>query len=168
MEHIITLNKSEVLNEVAQTTAYTGSKKEQAGDGEVYDIIATTDDDSPQLERFWNETMAAFQDETKRYLNNVRGTDALTITFDVSNSCDKMALETIQDDVFSYFVTSIVGKWFVFTNPTDAAAYAGGAAAILEKLLRKICYKRKPERPVYKIKQESDKTENPNPNEVVS
>lgn len=154
MEYIFEVNKFEVYNEVAQTTSYTGAKMDN--DPNAYERIFTTDEDQSQLDRFWDESCGTFCDAMKRYIvedKDVReNPDEPAVGHEfmlsLSRSFNEALLPSMQKDLFSYFVASIIGKWYVITNKQEAAAYSEMAASWLEAIHRKACYKRKPTRPI--------------------
>ena len=68
---------------------------------------------------------------------------------DFSKSFDPALIPSMRPELFSYFVMNITAKWYGFTNKQEAGEYAAVAAALLEGIHRKACYKRKPQRPTY-------------------
>ncbi len=56
MEITLSISKEEVMQEVAVTTAYTGSKMDN--DDNALHRISTVDEDENHLERFWEESRA--------------------------------------------------------------------------------------------------------------
>lgn len=143
------VNKREVYDEVAQTTSYTGAKKEE--EEGAYDRIFTTRGDESQLERFWAESCIKVTSALKQHLQTeaIMEGDDFIIGLRVSSSFDTHLTETIEKELRSYFVMSITGKWFVFTNKGESAAYRGEAEALLEGVKRKVCHKKRPSRPRY-------------------
>lgn len=142
------IDKDAVMTEVAQTTSYTGDKMQ--GDDAAYDRIFTTDEDRSQLERFWNECCT----DVCEVLKNVLGDSSVDASgfhmrLELNASWDPKLQRPMEKELFSYFVTAIAGKWFVFTNKEEAADYAKGAQSFIEGVHRKAVFKRKPTRPVY-------------------
>lgn len=66
-----------------------------------------------------------------------------------SRSFDAALLPSMRQELFSFFVMNITAKWYGFTNKKEAPEYAAAAAALLEGIHRKACFKRKPQRPTY-------------------
>lgn len=56
MEITLTVNKEDVMREVAVTTTYTGAKMDK--DENALQRISTVDEDESHLERFWEESRA--------------------------------------------------------------------------------------------------------------
>lgn len=145
---ILSVNKADVYNEVAKTTSYTGAKMEN--DATAYTRIFTTEEDKDILERFWNESKNSVAGDLKKLLNEEKeenGTYALTL--EVSSSFDDNLIVSMQRSLFSFFVMSIVSKWYIFTNKKEAESYATSALGDMEDVMRKAYYKKRPTRPTY-------------------
>lgn len=56
MEITLSINKEDVMQEIAVTTAYTGGKMDN--DEKAMHRISTVDEDENHLERFWEESRA--------------------------------------------------------------------------------------------------------------
>lgn len=148
MDIILKVNKEEVYNEVAQTTAYTGAKME---DEDAYERIFTTDEDRPMLERFWNECKNMIADSLKKVFVSENETEngVYELTMGLSTSFDDSLTESMQRSLFSFFVMNITAKWYTFTNKSEAIGCASEAATYIEDVKRKAFHKRKPTRPIY-------------------
>lgn len=146
---VLQIDKAAVYEEVAQTTSYTGAKMIDE-DSKAYDRIFTTDSDRSQLERFWTESRITTCETLKKYLESERADDTgFTITLTLSNSFDPSLRESMEKELFSFFVMNITAKWYVFSNKKEAGDYAVAAASFMEGVHRKACFKRRPKRPVY-------------------
>ncbi|MCD8265619.1 MAG: hypothetical protein LUC33_00550 [Prevotellaceae bacterium] len=144
----LTVSKDAVLQEIQRTTGYIGQKMD--GDENSYDRISTTDQDALMLQRFWDETKAAFCKEAKRLITaETDDGTAFTLTLEVSNAYSTALTGSVEDALFSYFVNNITAKWCVFTNKQEAEQYSTMAQGFLEDAMRKLLFKRKPVRPVY-------------------
>lgn len=145
--HLMTVRKEAVYEEVAKTSSYTGAKMEE---GSAYERIFTTREDREMLERFWNESKNAVACAMKKFLVSEEERDGVyELTLDFSASFDESLLKSMESSLFSFFVMSIVGKWYSFCNKEEASDYASGATTTLDDILRKAFYKRKPTRPRY-------------------
>lgn len=150
----LTINKAYVYDEVAKTTAYAGAKM-MVEDATAYERIFTTDEDRLLLERFWVETCNAVTNQFKPFLVSIdsqpisHGVDLArnySVGLELSSSYDDNLTEAVSTSLFSFFVASIVSKWFAFSNKPEAESYAVGAATIMDDVMRKIYYKKKPTR----------------------
>lgn len=149
----LSINKSSVYEEVAKTTSYTGAKME--GDETAYDRIITTDDDRTMLERFWREACNAATEQFKPFVVSVSeqpevNTLSMEQNYDVklelSSSFDMSLRDSIETSLFSFFVAVIVSKWYKFTNKQETESYASDAVGMMDDVMRKIYYKKKPKR----------------------
>lgn len=152
-EITLTINKASVYNEVAKTTSYTGAK--MTGDEGAYERIFTTDDDRMMLERFWVEACSAATEQFKPFLLSVseqpesHGVELdrdYSVELELSSSFDVHLRDSIETSLFSFFVALIVGKWYRFANKPEAEAYGTEAAGMMDDVMRKIYYRKKPRR----------------------
>ncbi len=145
-ELTVFINKEEVYDEVSQTTSYTGAKME--GDDKAYDRIFTTESDRSQLERFWNESCVAVCEALKEFvLEEVNDSEGFRLHLGLSSAFDPALEPAVKKELFSFFVTNITAKWYVFTNKKEAAEFAAGGAGMLEGVKRKVYFRRRPRRP---------------------
>lgn len=148
MDITLTVNQKSVLNEVAQTTSYTGAKMDD--DANAYERISTVDEDTSELQRFWDESRAEVAQTFIRMLVSEGMADGeYNLKLNVSASFDTALLPSMQLGLFSYFVQSIAAKWYVFTNKKEAGEAANVGKGILDEVREKAFYKKKPTRPTY-------------------
>lgn len=144
----ITVAQSDVYEEVAKATDYTGSKLIDGDDG-ARDRILASDDDFKELGRFWDETIAAAEEWFKELF--VSGeTDAdnnYNMELEVSASWDKTLQGSLQSTLRSYFIASIIGQWFKFANKGESADYLTTAGDMLQNVERLLYVRKKPVRP---------------------
>ncbi|MGM9873218.1 MAG: hypothetical protein ACI30X_07160 [Muribaculaceae bacterium] len=149
MEITLSINKNEVMNEIAVTTSYTGSKM---GDEKAHELISTVDEDIAHLERFWDESRADLCQELIGLVLSEGITDSIgtyELRLDVSKSFDEALLSSMNVSLFSFFVHNIAAKWYIYTNKGEAGSYADKAGVLLDDIHRKALYKKKPTRPTY-------------------
>lgn len=153
MKITLEVNKANVYDEVAKTTAYVGSKV--VGDEQAYDRIFTTDGDRQMLERFWVETCSAATSAFRGHLVSVseqpesHGVELdrhYRVELEASSSFDETLKDSMGTCLFSYFVSSIVSKWCVFANKGEAELYGEQAAGFLSDVMRKLLYRKRPVR----------------------
>lgn len=148
MEMTLTATRTNVFEEVAKTTAYTGSKA--VGDETAYERMLAKDADREMLARFWEETCADACDTLRRLVvTDEDDGETFSLTLALSASFDTALERSIQKDFFSYFVLSVTGKWFAIANKEEAGGYGKAAADTLLGLHRKALLKRRPQRPEY-------------------
>lgn len=150
MEITLSIKQSEVFKEVAQTTSYTGAKMDD--DANAYERISTTDENTPELIRFWDESRAEVAQMFIRMLNSegmATDGDTYNLVLNVSAAFDTALQPSMQLGLFSYFVQSIAAKWYVYTNKKEAGDFADRGSALLEEVKEKAFFKKKPVRPTY-------------------
>ena len=148
MELILSIDRQEVLGEVAQMTAYAGAKKDD--DANAIERITTVKDDDVELMRFWDECRSEVAQAFMRLLSS-EGMDGERYELRLNVSCafDMALSEGMRLGLFAYFVQRIAGKWYVYTNKGDAGECASRAAALLNEVKEKAFYKKQPVRPRY-------------------
>lgn len=149
MEITINISRSAVMEEVAQTTSYTGAKME---DKDALDRVAVVDEDEKELARFWDESRAELSQSFIRLLSSEGmkdDGDTYELRLNVSVSFDNALLPSMAIGLFSYFVQNITGKWYVYCNKPEASAYTTGAKGQLNEVKEKAFFKKKPTRPTY-------------------
>ena len=148
MEITLTLKKSDVYTEVAQTTSYTGAKMDD--DTNAYDRIPTVDEDQSELQRFWDESRAEVAKAFKRQLvSEGMEEDTYSLALDVPVAFDEALLPGMQSGLRSFFVQSITAKWFGYTNKKEAGVYAEAAKTCLDEVREKALHRKMPVRPRY-------------------
>lgn len=147
-----TVNKSNVYDEVAKTSSYTGAKSKD--DESAYDRIFTTDDDRMMLERFWLEACNAVIEIVKPFLSSdctlqeshgINLNSNLVLNLSMPSSYDTNLNSSVSTSLYSFFVYSILSKWFKFTNKEDTESSAS-AEKLLSDISKKIYYRKKPTR----------------------
>ncbi len=147
MEITLILNKDAVMEEVAQTTSYTGAKMTEE---DAYERIFTTDEDKSMLERFWNECKILVCNSLKKVLiSETEDAGTYELVLGLSTAFDERLTSSMQSSLFSFFVLNISSKWYTFTNKDEAKGYATEAETYIDDILRKAFHKKKPVRPTY-------------------
>lgn len=152
----LTIDKAEVMDEVAKTTAYEGKKT--VGDDGAYERIFATAEDRAMLGRFWDEAASAATESMKRFLVGAWDTYSAeeggkaveragyTVRLELSGSYDTALTPSVEKSLFSFFVNAIVGKWNSFVKEGQVDRYESEAAAALQDIMSKLFYRRKPTR----------------------
>lgn len=142
----LTIEKSKVYEEVAQTTSYTGAKK--TDDETAYDRIFTTDEDRSMLERFWQERKDTAVDHLKRFVHYEAEEDGVwTLQLRLPDQSDPHLQGSMERSLYSFLVLGITANWYAFTNKEEVSSYVQDTAAELDTLLRLAYHRRRPTRP---------------------
>lgn len=148
MQITLTISKPAVMREVAQTAEYTGDK--MTGDDGAYDRIRIVDENSTELNRFWDECRSEIAQSFARMLvSESMSGDNYNLVLEVSSAFDTALQPSMTLGLFSYFVQSIAGRWYVYSNKGEAGAYADRGSALLEEVREKAFFKKKPARPYH-------------------
>jgi hypothetical protein len=145
-EVTLTVTKSTVLTDVINTSSYTGAKKK--GDAEAYDRIFITDSDKSMLDLYFNEAASGATERMKGCLASETVGDKYEVKLDVSCMFDSSLEDSMQKSLHSYFVAYILSKWYKFCNREDCESYAQDAFGMLDDVVRKLYYRKKPKRTV--------------------
>lgn len=149
IEITLNVNKPEVYEEVAKSTAYTGGRMSGLPDADtrVFDRVFTTDADQEMLERFWDEAASGATEQLKPFLHFDNSTSTeYEVVLEVSSSYDDTLTGSVQKSLFSYFVAMILSKWFRIANKQEAEIYGNDAIGAMDDVMKKIYYKKKPVR----------------------
>lgn len=143
----LNVNKADVWSEVAKTSGYTGDKMTDT-DKNAYERILITDEDQKSLQRFWEEAVAVANDQLKEMLEMASPMNSdYNVTLNVSRSYDTVLNASVQAALTSYFISAIVGRWYKFSNKSEADSYLSEAANMMDDVLRKLYYRKRPRRP---------------------
>ena len=146
METRLSIAKERVYDEVDKTTAYAGAKM-AGGDG-AYDRIFTTEEDRELLERFWQEACATCDGALKPFLKHAgeREGDYVRL-LELPASYPQQLTPSVEDDLSASLTLYIAGKWFAVAAGQEAEACLADAAVRLDAAMRKLYYRKAPERP---------------------
>lgn len=121
----ISINKDEVYDEVAKTTAYIGGKNLDANGKSLYDQVFVTDADRDMLEGYWNAAIndvSVALDSILAFENSDSGEEE-TFGLRVSNLFKESLTKTLKSSIFSYVVNKIVAGWCSVVAPDKVEYY---------------------------------------------
>ena len=144
MQITLTTSLSAVLAQVAQSSAYTGGKREEmpkAEDPEALDRIGTVDEDENELTHFFHEARIPLVNIFAKnivfdglLLEGVGAGDTYNLVLEVHDGFNTALLPAMNYNLFDYFVKSILAAWYVYTHREDVENYAGMSAALLDSI----------------------------------
>lgn len=139
--------KEDVYREVAKATDYTGSKMID-GDENARDRILAGDEDLAELGRMWDEAAMTSNERFKEMLLSIdNSSECYAIELEVSRSFDRVLVRNIEACLRSFFISSIIGQWFKYTNKSEAEGYFNQAGEMLMGAERLLYSRRRPRRP---------------------
>lgn len=140
-----TIEKSDIYEEVAKTTAYIGAKNKMEDGKSSFDQVFVTDADMTMIDRFFNESLDSLRNVLKRFISGGSGADGtINWQLEMPSSFDDNLLESIKSSSNSFLVNSIIGKWCEITANDKVKEYADNAAALLIDIKEKAFFKKKP------------------------
>lgn len=148
----ITIRKTEVWEEVAKIASYTGDKQSDA-DPSAYERVMITDDDQDTLSRFWMEAIDVATEQLKDFVVAADTNEDCKLQLNVSTEYNTTFNSRIESTLTSYFISAIIGRWFILSNKADAEMYFEKAIGNIASVLRMLYSRKSPTRPI-KHKQE--------------
>lgn len=143
----ISFTNVDIFQELAKTTAYTGVKNESDDTGAVINRVATVEEDSCLLQRYWEMACSELIEKLKRFVTSaVSNTDSLSLTLETSGAYDDSLTPSLKTDIFSFLVASIAARWFRMVWKERAEEYCLEATAKLTEAERKLYHRKRPER----------------------
>ena len=144
----ISINRDEVYEEVAKTTAYIGGKNLDANGKSLYDPVFVTDADREMLEGDWNAAIGDVSvalDSVLAYQNSYSGEEE-TFGLSVSNLFNESLVKTLETTAFSYVVNKVVAEWCLVVSKDKAEDYLSKANALLVKMDAILYMRKRPTR----------------------
>ena len=132
----ISINKDDVYEEVAKTTAYIGGKNLDANGKSLYDQVFVTDADREMLEGYWNaaiDDVSVALDSVLAFENSYSGKEE-TFGLRVSDLFKESLVKTLETTAFSYVVNKVVAEWCLVVSKDKAEDYLSKANALLVKM----------------------------------
>lgn len=153
----IQISKARVLDEVAKTTAYIGSKAVSEQDPLAYERISTTDANREQLDRYWMEACSDLSAVLAHWAMTIRsqmlshhpeiGTDKdYQARLQLPTNWDASYSTVIDELAMSFLINSIVAKWLLLTLPSQVEAYATLAGAAGQQIAQLLLARVRPVR----------------------
>ena len=142
----ISINKDEVYEEVAKTTAYIGGKNLDANGKSLYDQVFVTDADREMLEGYWNAAIGDVSVALYSVLAFENSYEEETFGLRVSNVFKETLVKTLETTAFSYVVNKIVAEWCLVVSKDKAEDYLSKANALLVKMDAILYIRKRPTR----------------------
>ena len=145
----INISRDEIDTEISKMTAYTGFKSPSAGNQEEYDRIATVDEDTALLDRYWATAGNTLAERLKGFVTVFGLTaGALTLTLEVSGSYDDTMTPSVRGDLRDYMAAAMLRSWFSLTLPAKAEEWEVESGRLLRDISSKLHHRQRPKRQV--------------------
>lgn len=170
-EITITEQVKELIFDIQNKAYITGQTRESADSNyEIASNMQIPDDNNAlyQIRRTLSTAFSTLKSHISEYLTedtinsdnlipeDIDDNDALTIKLQMPANYNNASVDNISDSVHSYLVNSALAAWFLITNKEESQSYSTMAAASLDNILKSLCKRNRPERPIYKEDSEDD------------
>ena len=157
IEHDIQVSKARVLDEVHKKTEYIGQKATSEQDPGAYERIAATLANREQLDIFWMEACTSANVLLDHWMTSATSQELThhpeigtahdyNVELSLPGNWANAYLPAVKEALMSYLVNSIVTKWLLMTQPTQAAAYAALADGTGKQLQQMMLMRKRPTR----------------------
>ena len=149
---VLEVNKIAVYENVAEASAYVGSKSDNDKD---FDKVSSVDEDRALFEGFWVEASDVATNVFRPFLESVSGntsdnglhtSENYSVTLNAPDNFDDNVTESMKTSLFSYFAAYIKSKWFAVVKEDKEKEYAATANLMLEDVKQKMYNRKKPKR----------------------
>lgn len=141
------INKVDLYNEVAKTTAYIGGKNVDANGKNLLEQVFVTNADREMLQRSWAEAI----DNVNTVLGNVlrQSTDEdkdWCIGLGMPNNFPKEMTQTLESTITHYAINKMVADWCAIVDKEEVENYVNQSTALLAQMSSIINKRRRPVR----------------------
>lgn len=145
----IDIKRGDIDEQLSKITAYTGAKGIAAVSAADFDRIATANEDSDLLNRYWAGAANVLADRLRHFISNFSvSQDCISISLQPSGAFDHSLADALRNDMAS-FVTAFMAKaWFSITLPEKSDEWEEESARLLSEISRNIYHRRRPQRHV--------------------
>ena len=138
----INISKSAIFKDVSLNTAYA-----EAGNASDSNRIQTIDDDKSYLDRAFSEIVGWITDRLRQFLQDYKSIDGdVQFILEVSGSYDDSLTSTVESDLREAIAAGVTAAWFRFTCPSLVKEWQELRETILNRVISKLCYRKKPVR----------------------
>lgn len=147
MSVTVSITRTQVVSEVAKTTAYEGA---HSG---AFDNVYAKSEDKEMLDRYWIEACTMATEVMKEFITSMTAPSPATpnsdytVTLTMPANFDTNMQNAITNAAYQHFCNYIVGKWLAMIGIEKASAYLASSSNDLAELKNKIYYRIKPTRP---------------------
>ena len=145
MNQLIEIDQRAVFEDVHLSTNYGGAKMAQ--DGSLFEHVRTDEYNDEILSRYWSESQAAVDVAFRRIkASSVDANGRYTLVLNVGSNFDTENVVGIERALHSYFVKSIVSRWYALTNKEESVGVSVEASVYLKSAQTMAFQKKRPQR----------------------
>lgn len=143
----ISILRTEVLNELAQTTAYAGSRRPAEVTDTEFAKIATVEEDTSLLTLYWEEACSMAVERLKQFVATVDFAGAaLILSLAMSDAYDLSLTPSVECSLKAFLMAAVAARWFRMALPEAAPQYEGDALRLMADVERKLYHRVAPRR----------------------
>lgn len=142
------ISKSEILEVVAEFSAYAGTKlAPDDDDGKTFFKVATLSDDALLLSRFLADAGAECLEKLKDFVTDTsfNGT-SFHISLEVSEAYDDAATPFVLNSLKSFLAAAVLARWMSLAMPSQRDEWKAEAFRILSEVERRLYHRVRPRR----------------------
>jgi len=141
------INKADVYEEVAKTTAYIGGKTLDDKGKTMYDQVFVTEADQEMLERFWQGAINGLEVVLSSVLMGTAVNDESALLMLKMTDNFPMVLEgSLKTTAIDYVENQILAEWCAVSAKDEAEQYSKEAGALLMQVVNLIHKRMRPTR----------------------
>lgn len=143
----INILRRDADEELARITSYAGIKSPGSEGLKDLDRIATVDEDSALLNRYWQAAANTLADRLKDFITGLAAdNESVGLTLEVSGAYDDALTPSLEGDLRGYAAAYMTRAWFAITLPERAAEWDAECERLLRDASRKLYHRKRPVR----------------------
>lgn len=141
------INKTEVYEEVAKTSAYLGAKTVDKNGKNIFDQVFVTDADKEMLERSWNGA----KDNVSYVLGNnlklsVEEDDEWLLNLGMTDNFPRQFVSSLESTIKDYVVNYVIAGWCEVADKGEVENYANQSGQLLMQVNNLLSMRMRPTR----------------------
>lgn len=141
------INKADVYEEVAKTTAYIGGKNVDANGKSLYDQVFVTDADKQMLERFWHGAIDGLTVILESVLRaSTMDEESVLYNLGMTDNFPMMLEGSLKSTAIDYVVNQLIAEWCAVSAKGEVEKYSNEAGALLMQVNNLIHKRMRPSR----------------------
>lgn len=141
------INKADVYEEVAKTTAYIGGKNVDANGKSLYDQVFVTDADKEMLERFWQGAIDGLSVILSSVLmGTVADDESVQLLLNMTDNFPPVLKSSLVSTAIDYVENQILAEWCAVSAKGEVEKYSNEAGALLMQVNNLIHKRMRPSR----------------------
>lgn len=137
------INKGDVYEEVAKSTAYIGSKTFDDSGKNRFEQVFVTDADRVMLERFWQGAISSLQPVFGGILREITASEeGILFVLKVTDNYPMVFEDSLKSSTIEYIENKILAEWCAVSAKGETEKYVNESGALLmqiNNLIHKRC-----------------------------